>query len=237
MLRDKLNQTIMLLMGLWMLGALATYCTSAQSQSLNPRLEAGVTYGVYKDDTRNGNVFASDQSYNGFSGLQVRAGVQEWPVYAVFGYEEFAPSMLGQDVGDIEGLSVGLGVSQEIHGIEIFLEAGYSFLDLNAGFDSTTEEFTYTRLVGNHNVYARPVPVTPYDYEYEYSVEDAPFFRVGLGYQVFDHLKVSMAYRWLKPDEHIAIWDTYRRANDLGYWREDTTVDYSALEFTVWVNW
>jgi hypothetical protein len=196
-------------------------------------LSVGLTGSFYDDTTEPRAV--SDDDLVPKIGYAMRLGWEDFPVYGVASFEAMDNTILGQGIGAIDALSLGIGAKKRWEDFSFFLETGVTLIDLAAS-EVVQDEIVYTHLVGNHNVEGATVPVNPRDYENSYDLDNGVFFRVGVGYYLTDHLSVTAAYRALYVDEEMAIWDPERRYNgDGGYWREDDRKDLSSIE--VGINW
>jgi hypothetical protein len=192
-----------------------------ESLAQTPLVELGVGQSVYTGENE------SSTDFN----VHFRVGVQESPVYGVFGYDQPSLKILGQPIADTGIIEVGMGARKTFGNLLGFAELGAAYVD--AEVDARVrEEIVYTNLVQRHNVYGRPVPVDPRAYHTTWEVDDSVFLRVGLQYQLFDSVAIGVSYRWLEADTEM----TLKRANweeGQGYWREDTSVDLGAAEFSV----
>ena len=179
-------------------------------------------------------------------GLQLKVGNDNWPVYGWAGYEGLETRMLGQGVADIEMYTVGIGAEHHWDEFSVFIEGGYAFMDYY-GKQNIIDEVVYTHLVTNHNVSeTRPVPAAdptrPYGYgdqdpkyhpdntRSSYDIEDEFIGRIGVGYQISKHLKMTASYRFLTPRERIMISDTEQVARGGGWWQESYARDLSSWE-------
>jgi hypothetical protein len=193
-----------------------------------PDVSVGVVAGWHSEDVEAAAVGSGPKL-----GYSVRAGWDGWPVYAVAGFEALDNSLLGQPLGEMDVLSVGLGVKKKWGDVSAFLEVGQAFIDESTR-DNIRQEIVYTHLVGNHWQPGRPIPVTgrvhsPYGYDTTYELEDALFFRLGVRYNLTEHLAVTGAYRALYAEEEMTLKD--RPFHDgQGYWREDDRLNLSAIE-------
>lgn len=181
----------------------------------------GVGQSIYTND--------SDADWN-FRGTLAHADV---PVYLVGTYDSPRVKMLGQPLAETDIVSLGIGVERElVAGLKVFTEVGYSWLNLDVNREpyNVQQEIIYTQLVRNHNVKGRPVPVDFSEgYQTSYEADDAVFWRVGLGYQLYDSVSLTASYRVLYVDQAYTL-----KSNDWaegqGYWREDETYNLSAFE-------
>lgn len=191
-------------------------------------LEAGANYSIYSDEAK------PALSYTG------RVGWKQ--VYLWGGYEDIQVKMLGQPLGDTTVLAGGLGARHSFTDkFTVYGEVGYGTTDLSVN-DHIEGEVVYTKIVGNHRVHGRKVPVSgpfypPYGYESSYEVEGGPVWRIGVTYELLPHVKLNLSYKALKGKEEYAIWDEERRNAGRGYWREDSTHDFSAFEGGIVFSW
>jgi hypothetical protein len=228
---NRFKHTAALLAAVWGIGM---FSTCAHTADLDPlMLEAGVTQSFYDDDSKPARL--NDDADAPKNGLVLKAGWGDFPVYGVISYESMSIALVGQTHAKPDIFTFGIGARKQWDKFSVFLETGYADVTANAQRSpyDTVSEVAYTSLVGTHNVYDKPVPVNPRDYEASYSLDGGPFARLGVGYQLWNHVKLTAAYRWLSVDEEIAIWDTYRRENDLGYWREDGTKELHSVEVSL----
>jgi len=132
--------------------------------------------------------------------IHLKVGSKNRPIYLWGSYSDPEVGLLGQRFFTLETAAVGLGAKKDFDDISVFFELGYAFNDPETEKIGIQQEVIYTYLVGRHNVHNRPVPLDldrPYDqtsYQTSYEVEDAFMGRIGIGYQVLDHLKVTAAY-------------------------------------------
>jgi hypothetical protein len=169
-------------------------------------------------------------------GYTLHLGHEEYPVYAVAGYESMDTTLLGQNLAEVDALSVGLGARKKWDDFSVFLETGVTFID-QSGVYKTQHEVIYTHLVGNHAVEGRNVPIRNgyQGYETTYDLDDGVFFRVGVAYHLTEHLAVTGAYRALYVDEEMTVRDPYVVQRTGGYWREDDRKNLSSVE--VGIQW
>jgi hypothetical protein len=215
---------------------LALLLVSSMSQASDLMLELGLTQSFYEGEHDPASVSSDDMIPK--LGYIARAGWGDFPVYAVLSYESTENSLRGQNVSNPDVLTFGAGTKVELGKFSIFLEAGYADVTTNAnntgGYD-VVEEVVYTHLVSRHYVPGRPIPVDTRQgaYESSYELDSGPFARIGVGYQLWPHVRLTGSYRFLKVDSQMAIWDTERRANGNGYWREDGQADFNAFEVSL----
>jgi len=182
-------------------------------------------------------------------GFRAQAGNTSWPVYGWVGYEPTELRVLGQGVGDADMVTAGIGASHSWGDFSVFIDFGYAMLDL-AVKQNIVDEIVYTDLVNNHNATdSRPIPAAdptrphgfggqdlryhPDDARTSYDIDNGFLGRVGVGFQVHEHIKLTASYRYLTPKEHLELWDIHRRANDGGYWVENREKDLSAFEMGI----
>jgi hypothetical protein len=198
-------------------------------------LTIGLTNNFYGDDTKAEAV--SHEDWVPEIAYMISVGHEDWPVYAVAHYETLTPSILGQSMAEVDALSLGLGARKKWDDFSFFAETGVALLDVS-NYDVVVNEISYTQLVGNHYVGERRIPGlgdSYHDHSSSYELDDGLFFRVGVGYDLTDHLTVTAAYRALLVDQELQVWDEERRARGGGYWREDTTKDFNSVQ--VGVQW
>ena len=162
------------------------------------------------------------------------------PVYVWGSYEFPEVRMLGQSLTEAHTLSLGAG--QEIPigpRWNAFWEAGWSqpFLDTHEGVQ---REVVYTNLVRNHNVYKRPVPVDDFrTTTTSYDLSGGPVIRLGVGYQMTEHLSLRASYKLWRPIEEYSLRDpTWQERTGRGedhYWTETHWRNMDAME--LWVLW
>lgn len=182
--------------------------------------EAGITESIYEDDA------GSEM------GLHIKGGLTDFPVYLFAGYETPKVRMLGQPLGDSTIWTFGFGGKQKWERLTFFAEFGYAVIDVKTNHD-VQEEIIYTDLVDTHHSKFRPIPVDPRDYEHSYEIDNALMGRLGISIDLFPHTKLSASARWMEADQEGAIWDPVRRAENRGYWREDTTRNFGAFEIGI----
>lgn len=155
------------------------------------------------------------------------------PVYLVGTYDSPRVKMLGQPLAETDIVSLGIGVERElVAGLRVFTEVGYSWLNLDVNREpyDVQQEIIYTQLVRNHNVKGRPVPVDLSEgYQTSYEADDAIFWRVGIGYQLYDSVSLTASYRALYSNQEYTL-KSNDWADGQSYWREDETYDLSAFE-------
>jgi len=183
----------------------------------------GVGQSIYTNE--------SDADWN----LRGTVGHTSLPVYLVGTYDSPRVKMLGQPLAETDIVSVGLGVERElVDGLTVFTEVGYSWLNLDVNREpyDVQQEIIYTRLLLNHDVANRPIPVDFPGYQTSYDADDAIFWRLGLRYDLYEHVSLTAAYRALYVDQEYSI-----KASDWvegqGYWREDETYNLSSFEVGV----
>ena len=173
----------------------------------------------------------SDADWN----LRATLGHTDLPVYAVAGYDTPRVKMLGQPLAETDMLSLGLGVKRElVSGFTIFTEVGYTWLNLDVNREpyDVQREIIYTQLLLNHDVAGRPVPTGPRGYQTTYEADDAIFWRLGLRYDLYEHVSLTAAYRALYTDTQYSLRSGDWEDGD-GYWREDETYNLSSFEVGV----
>lgn len=197
---------------------LMAFLGAAGAQAQTPLVELGVGQSIYSDNDSH-----TDWNY------QLRFGMEELPVYGTVGYDSPRYKLLGQPLADTDLLSVGLGARKSWGDILGYVETGWTFVDTSVNA-LVQEEIVYTNLVGRHAVRGVILPVTPGDYETSWEADDALFLRVGVQYQLMEHLAVGASYRFLQVDTEMKLYDQDNYDRGLGYWREDNTVDFGAAE-------
>ena len=171
--------------------------------------------------------------------IHLKLGKKDFPVYMWGSYSEPEAGLLGQRFSKLKTSGIGLGAKKDFDDISVFLELGYAINDPETVKIGVQQEVVYTYLVGRHNVYNRPVPldlIGPYDqrsYETSHEVDDAFMGRIGIGYQVFDHLKVTGAYKYHTPNTKYQIWDQARRDAGGGWWQESGQTNLNSFEFAI----
>jgi hypothetical protein len=231
LLESKVGNTtaVVVIVALVILGL--SYSLGSEASDL--MLELGVSQNFYEEDSKINSVSDSLPDI----GFVAKAGWGDFPVYGVVSYESMKLVMRGQNIASPDILTIGVGASHEVGKASVFLEAGYADVTTNSntrGYD-TVNEVAYTELVDRHHVPGREIPVDNRQgyYNSSYELDNGPFVSIGVGYQLWSHTKVSFAYRVLHVDEEIAIWDTDRRNNNEGYWREDGTKNLNAFSLSV----
>jgi hypothetical protein len=216
-----MKTTIALLMCIFAAGILAT-C----AQAYEPLAEVGIGQSVYSDDS------GDDFHYT------VKLGEKDFPVYLVGGYEQPVIRMTGQRIAETDVWSVGVGARKSFNDFYVFAEAGLAYIEEDT-YDTTVHEAAYTDLVGTHAVGGRVIPVdNPYrGYEASYEAKNGPFWELGVGYQLWDHVALTASYRGLVVDQHYAIWDQERRDNGGGWWEETNSLDLSSFKATILVTY
>lgn len=187
--------------------------------------ELGVVGSVYDDRADNA------------AGVQLKVDNTNWPLYGWIGYEQTTLKLAGYDVApDSNMFGVGLGVSQDIGKFDVFIEAGWGFVDENVNFNGMVNG-VYGQLEADHGPSPSPRPTADNNVHVDYSIDDSFVGRIGIGYQPFRHFKVTAAYRYFKPTEFYNIWQddpgfapgTYS-ADRRGWWQEKNNVDLNAFE-------
>jgi len=192
-------------------------------------------------------------SYEGSTfGTQLKIGNEKWPVYVWAGYEGLETRILGQGVSDVDILSVGIGAEHKWGEFSVFINAGYAMMDYSVK-QGIVDEIVYTQLVNHHNTGdERPVPAAdptrPYGYggqdtkyhpddaRTSYEIDDEFIGRIGIGYQVFKHVKLTASYRYLTPKETIKLWDVKQVERGGGWWQESNERDLSAWEIGIYAT-
>ena len=100
-----------------------------------------------------------------------------------------------------------------------------------------THEVAYTHLVGVHAVEGRNVPVSgAYGEGYlsEYEQDDSTFsITLGVGWQLHEHVKVTLSHRFMEVDTYWAIYDQDRRDKNRGWWEESGQQDYGMTSMSI----
>lgn len=212
----------------WYLIALAGFVLGATVTSLAQAQEfsVGVQQSLYTEES------SAEWSFGG------KVAHEAVPVYFWGSYEAPRAKILGQPMGDTDIFSVGLGATQDVsEGVSVFVEAGYSFLDLELN-DAVVDEVTYTWLANRHGADGnRTVPVrcayNPGCYSYSYEVDDGFMARIGAEWALSEHVSVTGAYKWTYLDQEMTIKAPSWQEGQ-GYWREDATLNLSAFEVGIW---
>jgi hypothetical protein len=164
--------------------------------------------------------------------FKVELSKEDSPTYLWGQYEELSIRTLGQGLGDSSIFSFGIGARKTMGDFFVFGELGYGFIDEGAK-DIIVHEVVYTELVRNHNVYRRPVPVDPKDYESVWEVDDGFLGSVGAGYEWANDWSATVSWRPFVATEHIEIYDVERKENGKGYWQETRGRDLSSFQMTI----
>ena len=194
--------------------------------ALEPLVEVGVGVGMYEE-----NIDSDEPLWT------LRGGVKEFPVYLVVTkQDEVGTRVLGQEVSSTDFTSLGLGVSHEWDQFSVYGELAY--VDVDTKYWPATHEVAYTHLVGRHAVEGRNVPVsgayTLEDYVSEYEQDDSTYsITVGVGWQVHEHVKVTLSHRFMEVDTYVAIYDQERRDNNRGWWEESDSFDYGMTSMSI----
>ena len=161
--------------------------------------------------------------------------------------EGYAAFGLGYDFDLTDKLEVSLGA-----GIGVPLNSDIAQANSSPGFadDIVVGEVAYTLLVANHNVSDdRPIPI-PEEERLEYgqlygsgwSVDPAPFIRIGLGYHATQNWRVGVQANFFNPDtdywiasSEIApqVIDGTANSGVVGWWRETESWNMNSVELTV----
>jgi hypothetical protein len=174
----------------------------------------GVTLNSYEglEDTRSFNLKVGNDAYVWTS------------------YETPRMRILGQGLSDAELFGVGLGFRHKVDAISFFGEVGY-VMTSTEDKPTVRDEIVYTTLVGNHGV--RTIPSRDPQYNEgahtAYELDSGVLGRFGVGYTHKD-VTVSMAYRFLRIEEYIRLWDDDVIATTGGWWEEHNSRDLSAFE-------
>ena len=161
--------------------------------------------------------------------FKLEVAQEDKPAYLWTQYEPLKMRILGQSIGDSSILSLGVGARKSFGSSFVFAEVGWGFIEQGAR-ETIQHEIVYTELVGHHNVFGRPVPVDPRDYETAWEVKDGILGSVGIGYQWGDHWSTTWAWRPFFAKEHIEMYDVERKANGKGYWQESRSRDLSSFQ-------
>jgi opacity protein-like surface antigen len=211
-----------LLAGIFLLASFNTH-------ALEPMIEVGPLYNFYTGDV-DSNV----------AGVKLNLGVKDRPLYVWSSYEQdLNPTVNGTSMGDVSILGVGLGVRKNWDKFSIFIEGGYGMVDYSPD-QNAIDNTAYDYLVANHAAGTRLIPTKCPEPECYVSTNDYDngwMGRVGAGYDIMDHVRLTAAYRWMEAEHYIAIWDEERYANDKGYWHEPKTQDFGAFELGVMFTW
>ena len=171
--------------------------------------------------------------------IRLEVAPKESPVYVWGQYEELTTRMVGQRLGNSSITSFGLGVKHHFDKkLYVFGELGYGIVD-EGSQDIVQQEVVYTLLVDHHLQPFRPLPVYPtgpYDqdsYETLWEVEDSILGSIGIGYQAWDNVAFTVAYRPFYAKETVELWDADSRANGGGWWQESNSRNYSSVEFKI----
>ena len=195
-----------------------------------PTGSIGISSAIYEDTS-------SDLVYHG------RLGWKDLPVYLTGSYESPKVKMLGQPLADSDIASIGLGFTTELtKDLSLFFEGGYSIPNVSV-HSEIEHEVVYTRLVKDHHIANRPIPLVDlHDYRTSYSVDNGMFARIGLSYTWQDHFMVTAAYRALHLDQEYtlrvpegqeqALIDKYGAYGE-GYWRQDTELNMSSFQLGI----
>ena len=194
-------------------------------------LELGFLNNTFKDD-------AKDEI-----GYKFRVGYEN--VYLWGSEEEHEIRLLGQGIANTTVTGVGLGINHNWDEFYVFVEGGWGFVDLRPYDQKQFSEVNYTYLVGRHAVGNRRIPLDCADsgcygtdsFQTEYSLDDAFMTRIGVDYQVINHVKISASYRWMQAEEYIAIYDQDRYDNNTGHWEDQKTRNMSAVEIGILFTW
>jgi hypothetical protein len=200
-------------------------------------LAVGKVYSQYSDTAKSEHEWA------------IKVGLDEFPVYIFAGYEEPGSSVLGQDLGANEIVSVGLGARFHlVENVRVFIEFGYASVDHTSN-PEIVDEVAYSYLVKQHAAVgqnargqwtSRRVPVSggPYDdYDTEYSLDDGFLGRIGVGYNLHNNIMVTASYKVLVVDEYIALKDQEVIQNTGGWWEEHNTRDFNAFEIGLFLTY
>ena len=176
-------------------------------------------------------------------GLKGTLGLEEQPVYLWGSLDSNETGLLGQPFSRNDILGFGLGVRKSWGDFSGFVELGYADVDQST-HEVIQQEVVYTQLVGNHNVYNRPVPVVlggRYDqtsYDTRYDIKGGLMGRVGVAYELREHWSVTVAYRYFEPEVYYSITgQSIARENFTATWEENTKVDMNAIELGVVWAW
>ena len=185
------------------------------------------------------NQYTDEQGPEPEYSFKVQVGHVDTPLYLFGGWEDPTVRMLGQGIGKAEIFSVGVGAKKELgDGFFVFGEVGYGKIEQEHRL-RIQQEVVYTELVGNHNVYKRPVPVTltgPYDqdsYETSWELDDGILGAIGVGYQFNPHLSLTGAYRPFYVAEYIHMANPGAKEAGKGYWEEHRSRDLSTFQFHI----
>lgn len=175
--------------------------------------------------------------------LEVRGSVDSLPGYVVLSYETPSIQMIGQSLGDAKIATAGIGFNfQQTHSLSWFTEIGYaSVIDWESDY-GVQQEVIFTELVKKHYVHNHPIPLQLTDfydqdsYRTSYSLGGGPFGRVGVHWDITEHINARLSYRYLMVDESYDMWDEELRARGRGWWQDRTNLDLSAWSFTIGAN-
>jgi len=175
--------------------------------------------------------------------FQFSVGTHDQGGYLWTSYEELEVRMLDQPIADTNMYSFGVGFQHEFENeLTLFMEAGWAVMD-DSIRPNIRDEVVYTKLVKTHAVEGRVIPADPPEFDNDsftsYELEDAFIGRVGLRYQIYNHIAMSVGYRMLTAKEHYELWDQSQRFGPykLGWWQETTGRDLSAWEVGFVLNY
>lgn len=177
--------------------------------------------------------------------LEVRGGIDAVPGYLVLGYETPKITFLGQSLGDAQIATVGYGFSfKQTKKLSWFTEIGYGEVVQWESKHNIQQEVVFTELVRKHHVPNRPIPLNltgPYDttsYKTSYALGGGPYGRLGVRFDITDHINARLSWRYLVITEEYDMWDEDRRGGKYngGWWQDRTTLDLSAWTFTIGAN-
>lgn len=224
---------------------------------IEPVAEIGVHHVQYEDlDSDTGELLRLGLKFDDLS------------IYLFGGKDDQEHRIKGQGVAQNNATSYGLGLGYNFHPkFKVFLEGGLVDNDATP-YGASTNEMIRNQLWTDHsydNRYrpgARPwhdnltdSPTWKYTdiygsqmtTEYDYTMDDGYLYRIGMSWNVFEHLAVSASYRISGADVTIDMWDVSpglipeRHAQgepDCGcWWQNKDEMEFNGWEIGVLLTW
>ena len=158
-------------------------------------------------------------------GYQLKVGKN---IYAWGSYESPRYSILGQPMSNFEIIGYGLGVKKSWGKTSVFLE--YGIFDPSVDPNPIVRHEVVNRsLINDFGTPPLVFRESSYDLKKDYGG------RIGVGYELTNHLKATFAYRYFNAPEEMDAWTGQRHiigeTDCVCWWQERGTLDLSSVEF------
>jgi opacity protein-like surface antigen len=155
---------------------------------------------------------------------------------------------MAQSVGDSNIAGFGLGYEYKFDkDFGIFVEAGYGKVDYTPD-RVIQDEMVYTVIVADWsqeqldasdiNCAYNNLDGTKECYQGGSDLKSSFLGRVGIGYQVWEHVKITAAYRYMRTNFDLTLTDSGSRSGNTGTTYSDTyDLNLDAFELGVMFTW